>query len=298
MTLNKLKSVLSLLIALTLPFSASPAFSGSAGIAAENAEERINYSGKLRMLSQRIPAAACHLNEAIAPDTSRAILENSIAEFEQIITALEFGDTALNIQAPETQRKSLARIHELRENWAPFKAAAEAIIQGQDTKASLTYVLAENMTLLSNAQLVVEQLSKQYANPNSSSRASLMLIDISGRQRMLTQKMAKETCMIASAFGSTATEEDLAGTMRIFEASLEALRFGMPQVGVLPPPNSDISVGLESVFDDWLNVKPLLGSVLDGHQLDDTSHAIKFERLNVTMASANAVVSLYTEATQ
>ena len=76
----------------------------------ENAEERINYSGKLRMLSQRIPSAACHLSRGIDVEGARALLRAAPAEFEQILTALEFGgDTELNIKHPETRRKSISK---------------------------------------------------------------------------------------------------------------------------------------------------------------------------------------------
>ena len=56
------------------------------------ASQRIDLSGKLRMLSQRIPAAACALKAGVAPDESRALLDNSLGEFEAILAALEFGN--------------------------------------------------------------------------------------------------------------------------------------------------------------------------------------------------------------
>ena len=262
----------------------------------ESAQERINFSGKLRMLSQRIPSAVCHLNNGINVEGAHALLVSATAEFDQILRALEFGDVELNIINPETRRKTLARIHELQEKWKPFNEAAQAVINGSATDAEFDLIVAKNIEILGSAQRVVEALVKQYSNPNAVTSASLMLIDISGRQRMLTQKMSKESCMVGSGSNEPQMHEDLENTMRIFEASLDALRHGMPQVGVLPPPNDEIYMGLEGVRGDWEAVRPYLSATLDGSGLDDASHVDKFQGLNETMANMNAVVSLYAEA--
>lgn len=264
----------------------------------ENAQERINYSGKLRMLSQHIPAAACHLSRGISPDRAAAFLSGATTEFDRILAALEFGDEDLNIIAPETRRKSLARLHELKGTWEPFEVAARAIANGTGTDADLNYLLSENLAVLTATQLVVEELVRQYANPNAVTQASLMLIDISVRQGMLTQKMSKEACMIGTVHETPQTRDELAGTVQVFEASLEALRFGMPQVGILPPLNPEISEGLEVALADWISVKPLMTEVLAGGELDGDGQTSKFIGLNTTMASMNAVVDLYSGATR
>ena len=267
----------------------------TAPVVEENAQERINLSGKLRMLSQRIPAAACHLNRGISVTAAGPLLENATLEFDKILSALEFGDADLNIMEPETRRKSLARIHELREIWTPFQQAAETVSAGTATDAELGYLMNENMSVLAAAQLIVEELVKQYSNPNATTQASLMLIDISGRQRMLTQKMSKESCMIGSAHQTPQTTDDLTGTVSIFEASLEALRFGMPQVGIGAPPTAEIADGLQGVLDDWNGVAPLIAQVVETGELSDADHEIKFLGLNTTMANMNVVVGMYAQ---
>jgi len=284
-----------LVIACAFAAPAAHADTGSAVIA-ENAQERINFSGKLRMLSQRIPAAACHLHAGVAVEDARALLVGATAEFEKIIAALEFGDADLNIVNAETNRRTLVRIAELQERWEPLKAAANAVADGTASEADIEFLLTQNIPVLQSAQLLVETLVRQYANPNAATAASLMLIDISGRQRMLTQKMSKESCLLGGAYASDSTSSDLAGTMRIFEASLEALRFGLPEVGILPPPNAEISEGLTGVQQDWSSVKPIITGMLDGATYDTSVTSEKFTGLNVTMANMNAVVGLYTEA--
>ncbi|WP_375253866.1 type IV pili methyl-accepting chemotaxis transducer N-terminal domain-containing protein [Yoonia sp.] len=287
-----LPAVLSLTVAAAQPAGAQTT-SVTAQVA-ENAEERIDLSGKLRMLSQRIPAAVCHLGRGIDPEGSSTLLNDATGQFEKILAALEFGDADLNIQEPETRRKTLAAIAELRSRWEPLKTAADAIATGTATPEDINLVLTQNLTVLAGAQLLVEELVQQYSNPNAVTRASLMLIDISGRQRMLTQKISKESCMLGSEYATPSTLDDLQGTIRIFEASLEALTFGMPAVGIGPPPNPEIYAGLGGVQNDWSTVKPHVLAVIDGKELDDASNTEKFRGLNVTMVNMNRVVGMYT----
>ena len=266
--------------------------------AGDNAEQRINFSGKLRMLSQRIPSAACHLSRGIDVEGSSKLMIAAPAEFEKILSALEFGDPDLDIMRAEERRKTLFRIHDLRKKWEPMKAAADADAAGTARHEEINYILSNNMKVLAAAQSLVSELVKQYSNPNAIPFADLMLVDISGRQRMLTQKMSKESCIMATEFRTPETLNDLQGTMNIFEASLDALRFGMADVGIKPPPNPTISSGLEVVVFDWTGVKPKLENVLAGSSLDARAEAEKFQQLNVTMANMNTVVGMYAAATK
>ncbi len=262
----------------------------------ESANERIDLSGKLRMLSQRIPAAACHMAAGIEPESSIKILNASVAEFEKILAALEFGDADLNIGSAEERRLTIAKIHEAREIWMPFKAAAVAVAEGENSDGNLDVVLSQNLNLLSTAQSLVSEMIEQYSNSPSTTQAYLFLVDIAGRQRMLTQKMSKESCMLVS--GDDAAAKDLQGTIQMFEVSLEALRFGMPELGIRKPPTPAIYEGLGDVLSEWKTVKPSLETVLSDPTLNEVAAAEKFNALNATMATMNAVVELYVEASK
>lgn len=260
------------------------------------ASERINLSGKLRMLSQRIPSAACHLAAGVEKDGALKLLAGATSEFEKIINGLEFGDGDLGIKGEEKRRKTLAKIQDLRTEWAPMKVAADAMVDGSTSDEHLNIVLQQNMKVLGAAKLLVSELVGQYSDPSAMIQADSMLIDISGRQRMLTQKMSKESCMIWSGHGSAETAEALTGTMQMFEVSLMALRNGMTEAGINPPPNDEIGDGLDVVINHWNHVKPELQMVLDAAMDDPNLEADMFSTLNETMADMNKVVGMYTEA--
>ncbi len=268
----------------------------SATLPVDDAEQRINQAGKLRMLSQRIPSAACHFIEGVATQDALDLLKSATEEFETILNALEYGDPALNIIDPETNRKILVRIADLRATWVPLKAATDAVIAGDNVEENIETIFLTNMDVLGSAVALVPQMVRRYSTPGATRYSMLMLVDISGRQRMLTQKMSKESCFAGTDYASDSTIDDLQGTMAIFETSLNALQVGLPEVGVLPPPNSAISSGLDIVKQDWSSVKGDLELVLNGDALGPDASGRKFHELNITMANMNSVVGLYADA--
>lgn len=260
------------------------------------AQERVSLSGQLRMLSQTIPSAACHLAANIDADTSTSMLAAGVAEFDTILTALEAGDASLNIIGAERRAKTVAKIKTVQTVWAPLKTAAEKVISGDMSDENLQVILDQNMAILDSAKQLVVELSGQYTNPFEMVQSDAFLIDIAGRQRMLTQQMAKDSCALATGRGTPETTKALEASIRVFDSSLEALRHGMPGAGISKPPTAAIAAGLEEVVDAWTEVKPALLADLEGAEFDAEREAQKFQRLNATMGIMNNVVDMYTKA--
>jgi hypothetical protein len=256
------------------------------------ASERVNFSGKLRMLSQRVAAAACNYNAGIDKDQSLAILLGAKSEFDKITYGLEFGDADLRMKGAEERRKTLFALNAVNEAWGEMSTAIDGLVQGTDMEASLDYIAGNNMELLSHAKLLVSELSGQYSDPTAMLQADAMLVDISGRQRMLTQKMSKEICLIWN--GDHANADALKGTMQTFEVSLLALRDGLANAGIKPAPTENIHAGLEDIYGDWLALKPRLEAAVAGGSANEAERAEVFADLNVMLKEMNAVVGLYT----
>lgn len=260
--------------------------------------QRINFSGKLRMLSQRIPAAACNLNAGVDPDGSRAILEAAMAEFDSILYALEFGDVNLGIYGAEERRRTLRVIEEVHAKMDPLEDALKAIGDGVPSDESIQSLADGNMEVLEMAKLLVDEITGEYANPVALSQSDAITIDIAGRQRMLTQMVSKDVCLAMSGVNATSSRTSLPKTMAMFEVSLGALENGMEQVGIQPPPNEDIAFGLAQVRSHWMSVQHYLAAVDAGESLSDEQRATVFLGLNKTMAQMNTVVGQYSAASK
>lgn len=262
------------------------------------ASERINYSGKLRMLSQRVVATSCNAAAGIAPGESEKALHDATVEFDQIIKALEFGDPELGIRGEEKRKKTIRRIGMLNELWGPMAAELGTVEHSDAAQEIIPTIADESGPLLEMAKLLVSDLSAQYSDPHSLVHANAMLVDISGRQRMLAQRMSKNVCLLASGLNVETAKPELEKTAEIFETSLFALRGGMLSVGINPPPNDAIANGLGVVVSDWNALKPFVTAVLAGEQLSDADREMVFLGMNQMTANMNKVVGLYSEASK
>ena len=262
------------------------------------ASERVNYSGKLRMLSQRVVATSCTFAAGIDVDNSHPAMDAAREEFETIIHALEHGDPSLGINGAEKRRKTIARIGELNALWAVMSDELANVDESHESQALIAHLAEESGPLLEMAKLLVVDLSAQYSDPNALLQSHAMVVDISGRQRMLAQRMSKNVCLIASGLHVDSATAELAKTAEIFEVSLMALRSGMPSAGIIAPPNPGIAEGLDVVIADWTALKPFVTASLEGAKLDSEDRAAVFHAMNRMTGNMNKVVGLYSDASK
>lgn len=262
------------------------------------ASERLDYAGRLRMLSQRIPAATCNLSAGVESGASRAIQHRAIAEFKRILSALEFGDRRLGILGVEKRSRTLKAIKEVHRSFDPLRLAAETT-EGSVSAATAVKLAANHSSeVLNSANRLMAEVSSEYSMPASLLQSDAVTIDIAGRQRMLTQKMSKEICQILSQVNVSASRTALRETIRLFEVTHEALRHGEKIVGIKPAPTPEIAQGLDVVKSEWIAIKSYIDVVADGSEISGRDRAAVFNGLNQTMADMNRVVRLYSNASK
>lgn len=258
--------------------------------------QRVNLAGKLRMLSQRVPAAACYLHSALDPMQSRAVLSDALTEFEAITTALTVGDPALGIPQAETRRRTLAGLEKLGTLWAPLRADADLILAGSASDATLGALDTQSTAVLEVAQKLVVVINGQYANQAELLQADAMLIDVAGRQRMLSQRMSKYACLAAADITPEAARVELRSAREAYHSSLFALANGLPSVGISPPPEPEIAEALAGVVARWTALDPLITAVQDGEAVTDAQMITLFEGANAMTAEMNVITAMYAAA--
>ncbi|MEM7641918.1 MAG: type IV pili methyl-accepting chemotaxis transducer N-terminal domain-containing protein [Pseudomonadota bacterium] len=287
-------------LALALPAAAAqgadaPTFEKVSG------PERIDYAGKLRMLSQRIPASACNAAAGIGGWEAKGYLSASVGEFDRIMNALEHGDVFILIRAPETDRRVLERIAQMNDVWHPVRADMVEMTD-QTSKATsfeqVTYAVEAAPRLLDITQALVGDLIGEYADPAELLATDAVGLDIVGRQRMMPQIVSKTACMIAEGLDADGARQELADAMALYELSLTALRDGMPEVGVRPPPTDEIAAGLAEISARWQTVRPLLDRVEAGETLTNQERETIYSEMNHLTAMMNEVSADYAKASR
>ncbi|WP_162197173.1 type IV pili methyl-accepting chemotaxis transducer N-terminal domain-containing protein [Loktanella sp. S4079] len=257
--------------------------------------ERIRIAGQLRTLTQQVAAASCALSSGIATDEAHEVLAKATAEFDRYIAALRDGDPELNILHPETRRLTLVDIEHVDTEWSSIHGAIDAILADSTDVESAHIIDDHNLKLLELTTILAADISGQYAHPFEISAADAMMIEIAGRQRMLTQKMAKDACEIWADYHAEEARADLIETVTIFETSLKALRFGMPEAGLQEAPTDKIREDLDQLLARWETIKANEQILIDGGELSLDQKTEIFHDLEVELAELDHLLDEYKE---
>ncbi len=279
------------LIAASLPAAAQSeaVFDGS--------KARVNWSSKLVMLTQTIGSASCRIDAGIGVEAARADLEKARHDFNVILDGLQNGGHALGIPSAENSRFVLDSIEHVREIWSPMDSASQALLDGGDTRTAAATIGDANLELLDAAAILASDISGKYSNPHELTQSDAMSLHFAGRQRMLGHRMAKEICGIATHSDTYGTAARLKETVGLYDVSLRALREGMANAGINPPPNDAIRGELEAVNGVWQQNAPALQAFSNSAMPSSDNVATMAQLSSHMMKEMNNVVTLYMLAT-
>lgn len=189
-----MKSALAALAALLLSFPAP------AQPAELTRAEAINKAGRQRMLTQRIVKSYCQVGLGVEAASARVQLDEALALFEAQLAELR----------PLAPRAA----GELVELWQPFRALAAAAPSRDGAKR----LRDSGAGLLQAAERLTGELER------SGGGALGRLVNLAGRQRMLSQRIAKAYMLATWGIGDAAEREEMRAAAAEFGAALELLR--------------------------------------------------------------------------
>lgn len=149
--------------------------------------EAINRAGRQRMLSQRMAKAWLALGQGIDGKRAERILQDSIALFERQLSELK-------AFAPTPQ--ILATCAALEATWLQYRASLLAGLPNRDRAEKVIALDAKVLKIAHQGTLQLEALS---------GKAQGKLVNVSGRQRMLSQRAAK--FYLSQSWGTAGTEQ-------------------------------------------------------------------------------------------
>ncbi len=219
------------------------------------AKHLVNLAGKQRMLTQRISKLAIECTLHLLPDSCQR-LEQFVNLYQKTLLGFKNGDKSLALDATKN-KEALAQIDKILKLWKPFEDAAIKVqTSGGKDKKALTYILKHNGELLKESNHLVEifdQIEQKYSNYIEN--ANIALIDMAGRQRMLTQKMTKEFLAIYK-MGQKEYKPKLKESVELFDNTLKVLINGSKLYMLPKCTNPKIKKQLVKVSNLWQKIMP------------------------------------------
>lgn len=192
-----------------------------------NLGDAINKAGRQRMLSQRMGKAWLGLGQGIQVDAARRALDQSMSLFDRQLAELKAFAPAGDTRDTYVQ---------LEASWSDYKAV---LVGATPTREKANVMLTEAGKVLALAHKGTGQLELQAARP------AAKLVNVAGRQRMLSQRMAQFYLANAWNVDSATSLAELAKARSEFLPALELLRNA-------PEANADIKQELALADSQWL----------------------------------------------
>jgi len=198
---------------------------GAAAGATTDYGAAIDAAGRQRMLTQRIVKAYCQVGMRVTPEVSKAQLDAAVRRFDRQLLDLA------NVVPNAESRDALAR---LRLQWRDFRRLAIGAVSRDGARR----LAAQSDGVLQAAHQLVLLLQDAAGTPQA------RLVNLAGRQRMLSQRLAKLYMLRAYGVDTPSLRDELESTRNEFEGALASLRAAPENTGA-------IELELDAVALQW-----------------------------------------------
>lgn len=270
------------------------ATSGGTAIAELSVATKINIAGKQRMLSQRVARAVCYQSLGIEMARHSAMVMYAMNDFEMALVGLGEGDWYKGM-LPEENEDVLGKLGTLKGLWGPYSFALRKATQ--DPSAVERVASLATPVLVAANDVVVSLVQNRGEDVTDGGKDLARMINIAGRQRMLTQRAAKEFCMIAAGIAPEEHAAKLRETVDLFERSLNGLMTGDAEMKLRPPPDNVVLHQLEIIQEMWAPMRAHLVTGFDGRIPPQESLLAVAQGMDDLLAASNIATYLYESAT-
>jgi hypothetical protein len=267
-----------------------PSFEAEARITDADRKNLINLAGKQRMLIQKMSKEAALIALGVNVQQNLINLKQSRNLFDNTLKGIRDGDKSLGL-IKIYKGMLIRKLNTIEEIWQNFrKPIDEILLTGTASKEDIREIFDLNIELLKQANIFVRFAEVKLATAGDPNIAKL--INVSGRQRMLSQKMSKEFFFAKLGYKGEINKENLQKTIKLFTSSLEDLISGNEKENLMPAPTSKIANQLYKVKEVWDEMKENLEPILIGTA--NYENVVNVERLNMQLLKeSNKAVQLY-----
>lgn len=219
----------------------------------------LNLSGKQRMLSQKMSKEIMLIALDIDKEANLTNLANTSSLFDKTLKGLRDGSDELRLP-PTSSSRILRQLDKIDAIWAEFYPVVKEIIDKKSVSAEQVALIAKNnLPLLKEMNKAVGLYEKDAKKGGLKASPGLAAtINLSGKQRMLTQKMSKEFLLVAYGQEREGNKLSLLETYSLFERTLKGLLDGDDTLGLPGTKQPEIRTQLGVVNELWTQFKPIV----------------------------------------
>jgi nitrate/nitrite-specific signal transduction histidine kinase len=197
--------------------------------------DAINKAGRQRMLSQRMVKAYLALGLQVKTTEATRVLDQSMALFDRQLVELKS-------YAPTSPIKETYA--QLDTQWSTLKSL---LVGSAPNAANASKLLHQDASVLTLANTGTQQLEQAYGKPTGK------LVNVAGRQRMLSQRMAKYYMALTWGVDTSAAGIEIDKARSEFAQALDLLRNA-------PEATSEIRQELALADAQWILFGAALGA--------------------------------------
>jgi hypothetical protein len=262
----------------------------------------LNLSGKQRMLSQKMSKEAMLIALSTNVDKNVESLQKTTSLFDKTLKGLKNGDASLGLP-PTEDLVILSQLAIVESIWQEFYPLMKQVIDNKSvTPEQLEAIASKNLPLLKEMNKAVGLYEKDAQKGGLKADPGLATtLNLSGKQRMLTQKMSKEFMLVALDYNIDDTKIALQGTYELFDKTLTGLIEGDDELGLPATTQDHILSQLDTVDNIWQEFRVAIEAGADfGTDIIEKEMIEQVESKNLPLLKEmNATVQLYkAEATQ
>jgi hypothetical protein len=225
----------------------------------------LNLSGKQRMLTQKMSKEMMLIALNHEAELNQKNLAATSSLFDKTLKGLRDGDRELQLPPTVSKRiiKQLDKIN--TKYWQGYHGLVKIVLAKQKvTKEQVTELSQANLPLLKQMNKCVKLYEKDASKAGLKSDPGLAVtINLSEKQRMLTQKMSKEFLLIAYGHEVADNKLNLMETANLFDRTLLGLMDGDETLDLPGTKNEKIRGQLKVVMELWRSFKPIIDAAID-----------------------------------
>ncbi|MEM6487761.1 MAG: type IV pili methyl-accepting chemotaxis transducer N-terminal domain-containing protein [Pseudomonadota bacterium] len=262
---------------------------------AATATRHVNVSALQSMLVEQIAKAACFADLGVNASANMAYLRGSFELYARAEEGLRGGNKSLGLveETNPNMLQALDRVTRVSQRW---RATVGAVAAGDGdvlSAQSLETILTQTALVTEATEELAERADRTYGKSEGVTLAQALRLKLAARQRMLSQRMAKDYCMMQAGADVAGHRAALDEAITLFDGSLSALIDGFPAFGLKAEADPARLARLKAVRSAWDDIKPLLVRAANGQAQSRADVVAVAWGNNLVLTLANAAVFAY-----